>query len=136
MLLLVVQHLLQPEEVLAGLLVQLLVDVAVYRDELGHHHVLEGVHPAVGHLDLLVQGQEGRLQGGDRDKQVQDASELLSAFLDGEAAALQADLAHRVLGVLKLLEAEVGDEHSGDVLLGLVQPNGGALDSLSYFPSN
>lgn len=103
MLLFVVEHLLQPEEVLAGLFVQLLVDVAVDGYELGHHHVLEGVHAAVCHFDLLVQGQEGRLQGGDGDQQVQDASKLLPAFLDGETSTFQADLTHGVLCVLKLL---------------------------------
>lgn len=102
-LLLVVEHLLQPEEVLAGLFVQLLVDVAIDCDELGHDHVLEGVHPAVSHFDLLVKRQEGRLQGGDGDQQVEDASELFPAFLDGETAPFEADLTHGILRILKLL---------------------------------
>lgn len=136
MLLLVVQHLLQPEEVLTGLLIQLLVNVAVDGDELRHDYVLEGVHSAVCHFDLLVQGQEGRLKGCNSDQQVQDASELFPAFLDGETTTFQADLTHRILRILKLLKTEVRDEHTRNILLTLIQPNSGSLDSLRYFPSN
>lgn len=136
MLLLVVQHLLQSEEVLTGLLIQLLVDVAVDRDELGHHYVLEGVHSAVCHLDLLVQGQERRLKGCNSDQQIEDASELFPAFLYGETTTFQSDLTHRILRILKLLKTKVGNEHTGNILLTLIQPNSRSLDSLRYFPSN
>lgn len=135
-LLLVVQHLLQPEEVLTGLLIQLLVDVAVDRDELGHHYVLEGVHSAVCHLDLLVQGQERRLKGCNSDQQIEDASELFPAFLYGETTTFQPDLTHRILRILKLLKTKVGNEHTGNILLTLIKPNSRSLDSLRYFPSN
>jgi len=112
-----VQHLLEPEEVLPGLLVQFLVDVSIDPDEFGDDHVFQGVDSAVGHLDLLVEGEEGGLQGCDSYEHVQNGPELLSAFLDGEASSLQADLAHRVVCVLALLEVEVGYEHACDVLL-------------------
>lgn len=86
MFFLVVEHLLQAVEVLTCLLVQLLVDVAIDRDEFRHNDVLKGVHSAVGHFDLLVQGQERGLKGGNRYQKVQDPAELLSAFLDGESS--------------------------------------------------
>jgi hypothetical protein len=50
----VIQHLLETEEVLTGLLVEFLVDISVDLDELGHDHMLEGVHSSICDFDLLV----------------------------------------------------------------------------------
>ena len=81
-LLLVVQHLLQPEEIFPGLLIQLLVDISVNCDEFGNDHMFQGIHTSVCHFDLLIKGQKGCLEGCCLDQQVEDYSEFLSAFLD------------------------------------------------------
>ena len=49
-----IEHFLQPEKVLPGLLIQLLIDVSIDVDQSWHDHVLQGVYSAVGHLYLLV----------------------------------------------------------------------------------
>lgn len=55
MLFLIIQHFLQPKEVLTGLLIQFLIDVLVDIDEPGNYDVLQSVDTTIGHLDLLVQ---------------------------------------------------------------------------------
>jgi hypothetical protein len=59
-----------PEELLALELVQLRVDVRNRRCEARHDDAVERVDAAVGHLDRLVEGDEGGLQGGELDEHV------------------------------------------------------------------
>jgi hypothetical protein len=44
--------------------------------------VLKSIHSSVGHLDFFVQRQEGSLQRGDLNEQIQNASEFFPAFLN------------------------------------------------------
>lgn len=54
MTLLGVQDLLQPEEILSGLLIQLLVNISVNIDESGHNNVFQSIYSSVSDLYFLV----------------------------------------------------------------------------------
>jgi hypothetical protein len=75
------------------------------------------------------------LEGCDLDEEVENASEFLSALLDGEASSLESDLTHCVFSIFEFLETEVGDENTGNVFLRFIESYGGSFDSFCYFSS-
>mmetsp|Transcript_9671 Transcript_9671/g.32794 ORF Transcript_9671/g.32794 Transcript_9671/m.32794 type:complete len:311 (+) Transcript_9671:568-1500(+) len=79
-LLLLVLRALQTEEFLALELVELRVDVGHGVGEAGHDHAVERVHAAVGHLDRLVECDEGRLEGRQLDEHVHGLGEGLAGL--------------------------------------------------------
>lgn len=114
--LLVVKHFFESEEVFPCLFVQFLFNVPEDIDEFGDNHMFQSVYSPVGHLDLLIQRQEGCLERSNLDQQVQDAPELLPTLLNGVPSTFEADLTHGVICIFVLFDVEVRDEDTGDVL--------------------
>lgn len=94
MALLVVENFFESEEVFPRLLIELLLDIPINSDELRNHHMLQRIYSPVRYFNLLVQSQERGLQRGDLNQQLQDASKLLTTFLDRVSTPLEAYLAH------------------------------------------
>ena len=83
------QHFLQSENVFSLQLVQLRLDVVDVRDDARDHHVVQSVHTAICHLDGFIQGNEGGLQRGKADQDLQEFRPDLTAFFQLLAAATQ-----------------------------------------------
>mmetsp|Transcript_81279 Transcript_81279/g.225845 ORF Transcript_81279/g.225845 Transcript_81279/m.225845 type:complete len:293 (+) Transcript_81279:128-1006(+) len=114
--LLLLHDLLHAEELLAGLLVHLLCDVLHDLLDAGDQDVLQRVDSTAGHLDLLIEGLEGRLQGGQVDE-VRDGLQVhvLARADDGSAMrhaqGLRGGVDGRVVDHL-----EDGDADAGNVV--------------------
>lgn len=77
--------------------------------------MLQGIHPPVGHLDHLVEGDEGGLEGGEVDQQL-DRS--LVVLLDLRVLLAGSTEAGQLVGVLAAgHRLEDGQHHPGDVVL-------------------
>lgn len=134
--LLVTLDLLEPEEVLTLELVQLPLDVAdgVLQPRL--HDVLQRVDTAVGGLDGLIEGQEGRLQRGELDEHLDGldvrgaaGGDLLPAAGEaGEAGGRVGWPSGAGGGVDEV--GELGELDTGDVLLVGADAEGGGADGL------
>mmetsp|Transcript_10292 Transcript_10292/g.30555 ORF Transcript_10292/g.30555 Transcript_10292/m.30555 type:complete len:231 (-) Transcript_10292:208-900(-) len=115
--LLLLHDLLHAEELLAVLLVHLRGDVLHDVLDPGDEDVLERVHAPTGHLDLLVQGVERRLQRSELDELAHGSEVGLAARVDDGAAVRNAQgLACCVLGGV-VHHLELGEADTCDVIL-------------------
>ncbi|KAH9396768.1 hypothetical protein TYRP_003064 [Tyrophagus putrescentiae] len=114
-LLLLLLNLLQAEELLSLHLVQFRGDVGNGVLDPRNDHMLQGVHPPVGHLDHLVEGDEGGLEGGKVDQQL---DRPLVVLLDLRVLLAGSTEAGQLVGVRAAGDRlEDGQHHPGDVVL-------------------
>lgn len=141
-LLLIIQHFLQPEEILTSLLVKFLFDILIDHDESRDNHMFQSIHTPIRHLDLLIECEEGSLSSflfwylkrSDINEQTENRSEFLSAYLNRMSTPFKADLTHCVIIVLKFTDSQAGNEHTCDIFLRLIQPDCWPFHSLQNFP--
>mmetsp|Transcript_40320 Transcript_40320/g.114046 ORF Transcript_40320/g.114046 Transcript_40320/m.114046 type:complete len:299 (+) Transcript_40320:54-950(+) len=114
LLLLLVDHLLHPVELLSRLLVQLLDHVRDDELDPGDHHVLERVDAAARHLDLLVDRREGRLQGRELHEGLDGVLVRLAVVLDHRAAVPDAEGPDGRVLARVVARLELGHGASGD----------------------
>lgn len=84
------------------------------------HNIVECIHTPVGFLDLLIQGQEGRLERCQLNEQVNSGEEGLTAGLDLLSAAAQPCKAHLSLAVARCLlvcSLKLGQLDTGHIVL-------------------
>mmetsp|Transcript_60475 Transcript_60475/g.194720 ORF Transcript_60475/g.194720 Transcript_60475/m.194720 type:complete len:252 (-) Transcript_60475:2-757(-) len=125
--LLLLDDLLHAEEFLSRLLVDLLVDVGDDVLDAGDEDVLQGVHTPAGHLDLLIEGLEGCLQGREPHKQRHGLEVRLPTSIDDSAAMCHAERLDRCVFCRIVRHLECGNADTCHIFIHELAHNTGPL---------
>jgi len=116
LLLFVVSHLLQSEEVLTRLFVQLTVNPVDDVENPGDLNELQGVHSSVGHFEGIIQGHELGLEGSDCNEHFQESTEGFTGALDSLTTTRQTQQRRTFFKLILSSQREDGQLNTGDVL--------------------